>query len=104
MYFDLIILLAIIILVSTFFKRLSNFIFIIVIIDIILKILSFIADNVFIPNLQMLLIKYFPASVSALITRYTSGPITTFVNWLIVIIYVMFLYYIVKIFFKKKRI
>lgn len=104
MYFDLIILLAIIILVSTFFKRLSNFIFIIVIIDIFLKILSFIADNVFIPNLQMFLIKYFPASVSALITRYTSGPITTFVNWLIVIIYVMFLYYIVKIFFKKKRI
>jgi hypothetical protein len=106
MYIDLIILIILLILVIMFFKRFSSFVFFMAIVDIFLRILAFIKNNIGLDDVAHVIGKYLPESVFDIINKYTGSiPIVcTILKWAFVIIMCFFLSYIIKIFIKKKKI
>lgn len=104
MYIDLIVLIVLIFVVVMFFKRFSSFVFFMAIIDIFLRILTFIKYNIGLPDVAALIGKYLPESIMAIIDKYTNGLFQIILEWAFVIIMMIFLSYIVKIFIHKKKI
>lgn len=103
MYIDLILLIIIIVAVVMYFRNFSAFVFIVAITDILLRILSFIRSNIGLPDFKAFLAKYFPDSIFSIIDKYTNGDISIILKWLFVIIMIFFLYYVIKIWIKKKK-
>lgn len=103
MYIDAIIIVLILALVLMFFRRFSSFVFSIAIIDIFLRILTFIKHNIGLPDVSALINKYIPENIIAIINKYTSGIVATILEWAFVIIMIIFLVYIIKIFASKKK-
>jgi len=106
MYIDLIILILLIIVVVMFFKRFSSFVFLMAIIEIFLRIVTFIKNNIGLPDVARIIGKYFPENMFVIINRYTGnwGIFNTILKWCFVGIMTIFLFYIIKIFLKKKKI
>lgn len=106
MYIDLIVLIVLLILVVMFFKRFSSFVFFMAIVDIFLRILTFIKNNIGLGDVRNIIGKYLPESVFDIINKYTySIPTLNIVlKWAFVVIMGVFLFYITKIFLKKKKI
>ena len=106
MYIDLIVLLVLLILVVMFFKRFSSFVFFVAIVDIFLRILAFIRNNIGMRDVANLIGKYLPGSVFEIINKYTGSwdTINLILKWAFVVIMGIFLFYITKIFLKKKKI
>ena len=104
MYIDLIILIILIIAVVAYFRNFLSFIYLIVSVDILYKLLHFIANNVDIEELTVLIYKYIPNSVAGLIGKYigTSNIFYTIVLWIIFLIYCIFLSRIIRNLMKKK--
>ena len=103
MYIDLIILILLIIAVVFFFRRFSSFIYLMVSLDILYRLLHFIANNVKVPELTALIKKYVPTDMIGLISKYTGTDniIYTIVIWLMFLIYCIFLGYIIRILVKR---
>jgi len=106
MYIDLIVLIVLIAVVIMFFKRFSSFVFFMAIVDIFLRILTFVKNNIGLPDVAALIGKYLPESVFDIINKYTGTiPLLNIIlKWAFVFIMVIFLSYIVKIFIHKKKI
>ena len=104
MYIDLIVLIILILIVIMFFKRFDSFVLFIGIIDIFLRILAYIKHNIGLKDVSDLIGKYLPESVFDIIDKYTNGIIQTILNWIFIFIMCIFLFYITKIFMKKKKI
>ena len=102
-FMDLIIILVLIILTIIFFRRFSNVVYIICIIDMFLRIMSKIEVLLGIKEFSNLVNRYLPDSLLAVINSHSSGIINTILVWLYVGIYVIFLYYVVCTFFRKKK-
>ena len=84
------------------FKKFNNLVYYIAFMDILFRVLAFIADNIPIDMISDLLSNYFPNSVSNVIDVYSSGIFTTVLIWLLVIIYIILDYYLIRLFLKKK--
>ena len=84
------------------FKKFSSVIYYIGIVDIFLRILDFIANNIPVPVVSNFINSYFPNSVSHIIDMYSSGIFTTVLLWLLCVVYIILLFYLVRIFWKKK--
>lgn len=84
------------------FKKFSSFVYYIAMVDIFLRILAFIAANVPVAFLTNFLNAYFPKSIPNIIDIYSSGIFETVFMWLLLIVYCIFDFYIVRTFFKKK--
>ena len=104
MYIDLIVLILLIFVVIMFFKNYQSFVFLIAIIDIFLIILSFIKSNIGLPDVSYIIGKYFPESIFDIIHTYTNGIVSTIIDWCFVIVMINFLFYITRIFLRKKKI
>lgn len=104
MYIDLVILIILILVVVMFFKRFSSFVFFMAIIDISLRILTFIKNNIGLRDVSALIGKYVPSSVFGIIDKYTYGLPNAVLKWCFVFIMICFLGYIIKIFIHKKKI
>ena len=108
---DLAILIVLMAVVIFFFKRFDSFIYFIAVVDIFLRILTFIKIHVPVPELKALIGRYFPESIPAIvnkamspniINKYTSGIVNTIFIWVYAIIFMIFLFYTARIFFRKK--
>ena len=106
MYLDLIVLVVLIILVIMFNNRFSSFVFLVAIVDIFLRILTFIKNNIGLRDIAHVIGKYLPESVFDIINKYTGNYelVNTCLKWGFVIIMTFFLGYIIKIFLKKRKI
>ena len=104
MYIDLVLLIVLLVVVVMFFKRFSSFVFFMAIVDISLRILTFIKNNIGLPDVKALIGKYVPSSIFGIIDKYADGSLNIVLKWTFVIIMVIFLSYIIKIFIKKKKI
>ena len=104
MYIDVVVLVVLIVIVIMFFKRFSSFVFFVAIVDILLRILTFIKNNIGLPDVSALIGKYIPASISAIIDKYCDGILNIVLQWAFVILMCIFLGYIIKIFIRKKKI
>lgn len=103
MYIDLILLILLGFVVVMFFKRFSSFVFFMAIVDITLRILTFIKNNIGLSDVSHIIDKYIPTSIFGIIDRYTTGLFNDILKWAFVIIMMFFLSYIVKIFIHKKK-
>ncbi len=103
MYFDLIIFITIILLVIICFRKLSSFIYVVAIFDILLRILTFIKNNIGLDDISNLISKYVPESIPAMINNYTANPINIILLWCLLVIYIIFLSYVIKTFWKKRK-
>lgn len=103
MYIDLAILLIVVIAVILFFRKFSSFIYIMVSLDIIYRLLHFIANNVPVPDLAALIRKYIPTDMVGLFAKYigTGNIFYTIICWLMFAIYSVFLFYTLRILVKK---
>lgn len=106
MYIDLIILAIIILVVVMFFKRFSSFVFLMAIIEIFLRIMTFVKNNIGLKDVAQLINKYFPESILNIIDKYTGnwGIFNDIFRWCFVFIMIIFLSYAIKIFINKKKI
>ena len=106
MYIDLIVIIVLIILVLMFFRRFSSFVFLMAIIDIFLRILTFIKNNIGLKDVAHVIGKYLPENMFAIINKYTGQYhlLNMILKWSFVVIMMFFLSYIIKIFLKKKKI
>ena len=100
---DAIIFIILLLVVIFFFKKLSNTVFFIAIIDILLRLLTFIRDNTF-KELKTFIGKYFPENIPHIISKYAKGDLYKILVWVYVILMMIFLYYIINIFIKRKKI
>ena len=103
MYIDLIVILVIIIFCGFYFRRFSNVVYSIVIIDIFLRIMNFIANNIGLADVSAVINKYFVDSLEVMIKNYTAGIFEIILLWIYCIIYAIFLSYIVRLFVKRKK-
>jgi hypothetical protein len=103
MYIDLIVLIGLLIFAIIFSKRFSSFVFFVAIIDIFLRIVTFISNNLGSKDFSRFVNKYFPGSIFAIIDKYSSSTFNLILKWLFVITMIFFLYYITKIFINKKK-
>lgn len=83
------------------FKKFSSFVYYICLVDIFLRILSFIAANIPLKFLSNFIHTYFPASVENIIRIYTSGIFTTVLIWLLVVLYMILDFYLIRTLCKK---
>ncbi|MBO5375665.1 MAG: hypothetical protein J6A52_02310 [Bacilli bacterium] len=103
MYIDLIIVIVLLLVVLIFFRRFSSFVYSVAILDIFLRIVTFIKNNVPIPELRTLIGTYCPESISSIIGKYSNGIFYTILMWGFVFIYICFLCYTIKVFIRKKK-
>lgn len=100
---DVVIMMAIVGAVIFFFKRtFSGFVYSVAMVDIFLRILSFIKAQVLSENILMFVNKWFPVSIPAVINKYTDGVFYSVLIWLYVMIMIVFLVYTVRTFINKK--
>ena len=104
MYIDLVVLVVLILVVIMYFRRFSSFVYFVAIVDIFLRILTFIKNNIGLPDLAAVIDKYLPESVLAIVGNYTDGIIYTIIAWAFIVIMSIFLFYNTKFFIKKKKI
>ena len=81
---------------------LYNTVFFVAIIDIFLRILTFIKDNTF-QELKVFIGKYFPENIPHIIDKYADGTLYLVLVWVYVILMAIFLYYIVRYFIKRRK-
>ena len=104
MYIDLIILRVLLIIIVMFFQRFDSFVLFMGILEIFLRILAFIKNNIGLQDISQVIGKYLPESIFGIIDKYTNGIVQTVLNWVFVGIMAIFLFYVTKIFIKKKKI
>ena len=100
---DLIIIGILIIATIIFFRKFSNVVYIICIIDIFLRILNQLDVLLGVPEFSNLVNKYFHSSMQNIINSYSSGIINVVLSWILLGIYVVFLFYVIRTFFRKKK-
>lgn len=99
---DLIIIFVLLVLVVIFFKDLKSFIYGLGIIEIFLRLLTFLKLNIGIPEISNLINKYIPETIIHILDKYADGLFYTLLVWLFFIAMVWFLIYLIKYFFKRK--
>lgn len=106
MYIDLIIFLVLLILVLIFYKRrkLMGVVFYVAIFDLVLRILTFLRNNIPNKNISNMISRYIPSGVLDMIYKYTQEPLSKIFAWIFIVVMSAFLYFIIKIFIKKKKI
>ena len=97
-----VIIIVILALAVMIFKKFSNVVYYIGIVDIFLRVLSFIAANIPIKEISNFIYTYFPSSVPSIIDMYSSGIFNTILMWLLCVLYILLDVYLIKIFWKKK--
>lgn len=100
---DLIIIALLIVVTIIFFRKFSNVVYIICIIDIFLRILNKLDLLLGVPEFSNLVNKYFHSSMQNIINSYSSGIINVILSWILLGIYVVFLFYVIRTFFRKKK-
>lgn len=103
-YIDLVVLIVLIVFVIIYSKRFQTYIFGFGMIDILFRILNIINGFIPVKEVRTFIDTYIPASVPHVINHYTKGIFNTVLIWIYVIIMAIFLYYVVRIFIKRKKI
>ena len=102
MYIDGIIVVALIIVSFCWFRRFSKSVYALAIIDIFLRLLNYISANIGIPGFNGWVKSIFPTSIPGLLDNYMDGMLLTVFVWIYVILMVVFLFYVVRTFLRKR--
>ena len=103
-YIDLVVLIVLLVFVIIYSKRFQTYMFVFGMIDIIFRILNLINGFIPIKEIKNFINTYIPASIPSVINHYTTGIFNTVLIWVYIVIMAVFLYYIVRVFVKRKKI
>lgn len=103
-YVDLVALVVLFVFVIIYSKRFQTYIFGFGMVDILFRILNIINGYIPIKEVRVFINTYIPESVPSVINKYTSGIFNVVLIWMYVVIMAVFLYFIVKLFIKRKKI
>ena len=104
MYIDLLFIIILVVAVLFYFRRFSSFVYLMCSIDILYRLLHFIADNIPVPELSNLINKYVPTSLLGMFGNYvgTENIVFVIIKWAIFVLYSILLFYIVRIIVRRK--
>ncbi len=102
MEFDVVLLIILIVAGVCYFRKLDSSVYFIASVDILFRILTFIKNNLGIEEISKNISKYFPESIPGIITKYTDGVVSDILMWIYVAMFAVFLFYTVKILWKKR--
>mgnify|MGYP007135220305 FL=1 len=102
-YIDLVVLIVLLVFVIIYSKRFQTYMFGFGMIDILFRILNLINGFIPIKEIKTFINTYIPASIPSVINHYATGIFNTVLNWIYIIIMAIFLFYVVKIFLKRKK-
>ena len=102
MYIDLIIVLVLIIVAFAWFRRFSKFVYSVAIIDLFLRLIYHVSQNIGIPGFDKWVESIFPQSIPALLDNYFDGTLLAVFIWIYVAIMIVFLFYTIRAFVRKK--
>ena len=96
---DLAVLIILIIIVVLVLKDVKWVTYLIGIVEIFLRLIHYIGDNLKIASLNNFINEYFPTSIFAIIGKYSSGVVYDILSWVLVLFLIWFLIYLVKYLF-----
>lgn len=99
---DLLILVLLMVIVILILRRVDSFIYFLGIFDILLRLLTFIKLQITNTEVYNFLNQYVPASIPAIINKYSTGLINTTLIWAYFFCIVLFEIYLIKALLKKK--
>lgn len=100
---DIVVVMAILGCIVFFFKRtFSGFVYAVGAIDILFRLLDFLKVKLLSSEISAFISNYLPASIPSLINKYTDGGFNTFLIWVYVGIMIVFEFYIIRTFIKKR--
>ena len=99
---DLAVLLILIIIVVLVLKDVKWVTYLIGIVEIFLRLIHYIGDNLKIASLNNFINEYFPTSIFAIIGKYSSGVVYDTLSWVLVLFLIWFLIYLVKYLFGSR--
>ena len=102
MEIDVVLLIVLIVAGVCFFRKLDSSVYYIASLDIFFRILTFIKNNLGSKEISTFISKYFPESLPGVIDKYTDGVLYTILMWVYVAMFAVFLFYTVKILWKKR--
>ncbi len=102
-YIDLVVLIVLLVFVIIYSKRFQTYMFGFGMIDILFRILNLINGFIPIKEIKTFINTYIPASIPSVINHYATGIFNTVLIWIYIIIMAIFLFYVVKIFLKRKK-
>lgn len=102
MYLDLIIVVVLIVVAFCWFRKFSKTVYAVGIIDIFLRLLNYIANNIGIDGFGSWVNKFFPNSIPDLLSNYMNGIALTIFVWIYIALMAAFLFYVVRTFIRKK--
>ncbi len=102
MGFDVFLLVILIVAGVCFFRSLSGSVYFVASLDIFFRILTFIRDHLGIEEVSRFIRTYFPESIPSIIYKYTDGIFSTILMWVYVILFIVFLFYTVRILWHKR--
>ena len=103
MYIDLIVLVVLIALVIIFFKNFSSFVYFFAIFDITLRVLTGVKNLITLADIKAVMNNYIPENIPSIVNKYLNGLPYDIFLLIYIIIYIIFLTYIIKTFWNKKR-
>ena len=99
---DVVLLIVLIVAGVCFFRKLDSSVYYIASLDIFFRILTFVKNNLGSQEISNFIGKYFPESIPSIIDKYTDGVVCTILMWVYVAMFAVFLFYTVKILWKKR--
>lgn len=99
---DLIILILFICIILYLFRSFDAFVYFIALVDILLRILTFIRESIALGEVNAWIAKYIPSSIKAIIDTYSTGVFNDVLSWGLVICFIIFEYHTIRIFLKKR--
>lgn len=99
---DLLIFIVLVGIVLFVFRSFKSFIYFMALVEILLRILSFICQNIPINEITTWINNNIPNSIHTIINTYSTGILNQVLVWGLVICFIIFEYYTFRIFLKKK--
>ena len=100
---DALVIIILIFLAIFFVKRtFSGAIYAFAIVDIFLRLMSFIKYNIGEKDISNIIDKYLPENIPAIMDKYTDGILFKILLWIYFVIMCIFLFYIIRTFIHKK--
>lgn len=105
MYWDLVVLVALILMGFLFFKRFSNFVYLMVFTDILFRLFNFVGNNIGVKDVANVINKYIPDGLTGVAARYvgTGSIIYTIAVWAVFVLYVIFEFYLFRLILRRGR-
>ena len=100
---DLIVLIVVILLIVVWKRNFKSFIYFLGMIEILFRILSYINEHINFKVLNDFINKYIPSSIFNILAKYSNGLLYTILSWLLVLCFIIFEYYIIRVFIKRKN-